>query len=294
MAFGALPPLTWIRAFEVSARHLSFTQAARELNLTQAAISKQIKLLEQHLRQPLFVRLPRSLSLTKSGEAYLPKVRDALERLDSGTQEVFGRQRGNIITIRSAVSFAVNWLAPRIPAFLARHGGTRIRLISSVWNEANSDPVDLDIRYGTGGWAGSICHRLTYEKLMPLASPEIAARLLEPSSLRHYPLLHVLGYQEGWSTWLGAAGVQHLDPGSNIQCDTSLAAFALAAHGFGVALGRSSVIGDCLVSGRLVAPFGLAVPVDEAFYLVVPNGALAPEVQQFADWLLCERQSPAP
>ena len=85
-----LPPLTWLRAFEASARTLSFTHAATELHITQAAVSKHVKSLESHLRQPLFQRRPRGLALTKSGAAYLPKVQDAMERLAIGTQEVFG------------------------------------------------------------------------------------------------------------------------------------------------------------------------------------------------------------
>jgi LysR family transcriptional regulator, glycine cleavage system transcriptional activator len=115
-----LPPLTWLRAFEAAARSRSFTHAAAELHLTQAAISKHVKALEQHLRQPLFIRHARSLELTKSGEAYLPSVQDALERLAAGTREVFGPRRTGVLTLRCAVAFAVNWLAPRLPAFFGR------------------------------------------------------------------------------------------------------------------------------------------------------------------------------
>jgi LysR family transcriptional regulator, glycine cleavage system transcriptional activator len=100
-----LPPLTWLRAFEASARSRSFTQAATELNLTQAAISKQVKLLELYLREQLFIRNPRSLELTKTGAAYLPKVRDSFDRLAAGTHEVFGRRRSEILTVRCAVGF---------------------------------------------------------------------------------------------------------------------------------------------------------------------------------------------
>ena len=113
-----LPPLAWLRAFEVSARHLSFTSAAQELNLSQAAVSKQIKLLELQLREPLFLRFPRSLSLTKAGEAFLPKVQDAFERLAAGTNEVFGQRRADVLTVRVAVGFGVQWLARRLPDFL--------------------------------------------------------------------------------------------------------------------------------------------------------------------------------
>ena len=285
-----LPPLNWLRAFEAAARHLSFTDAAHELHLTQAAISKQVKLLELYLQQQLFVRLPRSLALTKSGAAYLPKVCDGFARLDSGTQEVFGHQRGAVMTVRCAVSFAVNWLAPRLPQFLEKHPDAKIRLISSVWSDdPNSSRCDLDIQYGTGTWANALCHRLTQEVLRPLCAPALLRgpdALRTPDDLRHHRLLHVIGYQDGWANWLKAAGVGDIDPGNGVQCDTSLLAFELAVNGAGVALGRSSLLGSALTSGRLIAPFDLAVPVTEAFYLIVPTDRpLQADAQRFVDWL---------
>jgi LysR family transcriptional regulator, glycine cleavage system transcriptional activator len=286
-----LPPLNWLRAFEAAARHLSFTHAAHELHLTQAAISKQVKLLELQLRQQLFVRLPRSLVLTKSGEAYLPKVRDAFERLDAGTQEVFGRQRSAVLTVRCAVSFAVNWLAPRLPDFMAKHPAARIRLVSSVWSDNDdADRFDLDIQYGTGSWNNAVCHRLTRETLRPVCAPafvQAKGGLRTPADLAKHRLLHVIGYQEGWATWLSAAGLPDIDPGGGLQCDTSLLAFELAANGGGVALGRASLVGKDLQSGRLVAPFAQAVPIEEAFYLIGPQQDTLPEDGRlFVAWII--------
>jgi LysR family transcriptional regulator, glycine cleavage system transcriptional activator len=288
MSFETLPPLNWLRAFEAAARHLSFTHAAHELNLTQAAISKQVKLLEQHLRQQLFVRLPRSLALTKSGDAYLPKVSDAFERLNLGTQEVFGRQRSAVVTVRCAISFAVNWLAPRLPDFMAMHPKAKIRLVSSVWSDTiDADQFDLDIQYGIGNWGNADSYRLTRETLVPLCTPLLKDTLQKPDDLKRQNLLHVIGYQDGWATWLHAAGVTDIDPGGGFQCDTSLVAFELAAQGGGVALGRASLIGKDLQSGRLVAPFELVVPVDEAFYLIRPaHGGLSSDAKLFAEWLV--------
>jgi LysR family transcriptional regulator, glycine cleavage system transcriptional activator len=296
MSFDALPPLNWLRAFEAAARHLSFTHAAQELNLTQAAISKQVKLLELQLRQQLFVRLPRSLALTKSGEAYVPKVRDAFERLHSGTQEVFGRQRGAVVTVRCAVSFAVNWLAPRLPDFMARHPGAKIRLVSRVWGDSDDgSPVDLDIQYGSGSWPNAVCHRLTHDALQPLCAPSCAQGLRVPGDLKGQRLLHVIGYREGWATWLNAAGVRDVDPGGGLQCDTSLMAYEIAAQCGGIALGRTSLAGKDVGLGRLVAPFQLAVPVDEAFYLMTPvDGELPVDARLFVAWLLAKAQSSAP
>jgi LysR family transcriptional regulator, glycine cleavage system transcriptional activator len=284
-----LPPLTWLRAFEASARALSFTHAAEELHVTQAAISKHVKSLELHLRHQLFIRRPRGLELTKTGAAYLPKVQDALERLAIGTREVFGQRRNTALTLRCAVSFSVSWLAPRLPDFLDRYPGKTLRIISSVWNDPfDKDAFDLDIQYGNGDWPGHISHRLTWETITPLCAPDLPGRipLTSPDDLRHHRLLHVLGYHEGWGIWLNAARARGVDAGSGLQLDTSLSAFEVAAQGGGIALGRSSLAVRERASGRLIAPFGLEVPIDEAFYLVHTTSPTHPDAALFTDWLL--------
>lgn len=289
-----LPPLNWLRAFEASARRLSFTQAAVELNLTQAAISKQVKLLELYLREQLFIRNPRSLELTKTGEAYLPKVRDSFDRLAAGTNEVFGRRRSEMLTIRCLVGFSINWLAPRLPRFMARHPGVTIRIISSVWgDEFEKEQFDFDIRYGAGNWPGLNAERLTWETITPVCSPALLEGenpIRKPEDLANHALLHVLGYEEGWGLWLNAAGVGvEIDKGLGLHFDTSLIAFEVAAKGAGVALGRSSMTEEDLASGRLIAPFDLAVPVDEAFHLIANYDETAhPDAGLFRDWLLEE------
>ncbi len=289
-----LPPLPWLRAFEVSARHLSFTSAAGELGLSQAAVSKQIKLLELKLGEPLFHRFPRSLGLTKAGEAFLPKVQDAFERLAAGTSEVFGPRRSDVLTIRCAIGFAVNWLAPRLPDFIARNPGTSLRLISSVWNEdTSSNAFDLDIRYGDGNWPGVKSERLTRESLQPLCSPALlkTGRLRTPSDLVNHTLIHVLGYKEGWALWLKKAGVKPSPTIPALQFDTSLMAFEVAAQGSGVALGRSSMMERELRTGRLVAPFALVIPVEEGFHLVArENLHNAPKAAVFREWVLAVAQ----
>jgi LysR family glycine cleavage system transcriptional activator len=290
-----LPPLTWLRAFEVSARHLSFTAAAQELHLTQAAVSKHVKSLELRLQRQLFLRHPRSLELTKWGDAYLPKVQDALERLAIGTREVFGRPQDDLLTIRCAVSFAVNWLSPRLPGFLARHPRTRLRILSSVWAEPfDAEAFDLDIQYGTGTFPDAVSHRLTREAITPLCAPGLLKALRVPDDLARQRLLHVQGYQEGWGTWLAAARADKVDPGQGIQTDTSLTAYALASNGLGVALGRTSLAAPYQTSGQLVMPFDLLVPISEGFFVLEP-GTPGPQrdVKPFVNWLVQEAALPA-
>lgn len=284
-----LPPLTWLRAFEAAGRTLSFTQAAAELHVTQAAISKHVRALELHVQQPLFHRRPRSLELTRWGASYLPKVQDALDRLALGTREVFGRRLNRALTLRVAVSFAVNWLAPRLEGFLRAHPGVNVRIVSSVWNDGfDSDLHDLDIQYGTGDWPGFRSHRLTWERIIPLCAPGTEG-LRRPEDLAQHRLLHVMGYQQGWGIWLAAAGAGGVDPGQGLHVDTTLMALGLAAAGAGVALGRGSLAAPDLAAGRLIAPFDLAVPIDEAFYLLEPQGgARHPEAAALVAWLLAE------
>lgn len=289
----SLPPLPWLRAFEASARHLSFTHAAAELNLTQAAVSKQVKLLEQCLREPLFHRKPRSLVLTKIGAAYLPKVRDAFERLSEGTEEVFGSRRTEVLTVRAPVGFSVNWIAPRLPRFFARHPSTPVRLVSSVWKEEfEKELFDIDIRYGNGKWPGLRSDQLTWEELEPLCAPALLESLKKPADLQHHRLLHILGYEEGWAIWLKAAKVSQVSAGQGIQFDTSLMAFEVAAQGGGVALGRTSMSAQEIESGRLVRPFDIAVPIREASHMIAAaGGSEHPDVPIFREWILEEAEA---
>jgi LysR family glycine cleavage system transcriptional activator len=286
-----LPHLAWLRAFEAAARHLSFTNAANELNLTQAAISKQVKLLEHHLREPLFERKPRSLVLTKVGAAYLPKVRDGFDRLAAGTEEVFGRRRSEMLTVRAPVGYAVNWIASHLQGFFDRYPDTPVRFISSVWSEEfDKERVDLEIQYGNGNWPGFKADRLTYETLTPVCAPSLlqgTKAIQSPEDLAGHRLLHVIGYEEGWAYWLNFAGINGINAGQGLQFDTSLLAFEFAACGGGVALARSSMLGPVLEQGRLVRPFNVKAPLTEAFYLITPTGGREhPDAALFRDWLI--------
>lgn len=281
------PPLVWLRAFEATARHLSFTHAATELLLSQAAVSKQVKLLEQHLNEPLFIRRVRALELTKAGESYLPKVSDAFERLEAGTDEVFGKRDANVLTIRCTTVFSVNWLAKRLPDFQQKHPDIQLRIISNIWNEnVKTENFDIDIRYGTGSFPNARSDRLTEENLIPLCSKAMIdnGELRTVEDLSGKTLIHILGYQDGWARWLKTAG--HPDLNANYtQVDSTLLAYQLAASGYGIALAWQSVSKEEIESGRLVQPFELVAPIKEAFYLLTPH-ELTPHADVFRNWIL--------
>jgi LysR family glycine cleavage system transcriptional activator len=290
----ALPPLTWLRAFEAAARHRSFVAAAVELGVTPSAVSQQVRLLEQHLGRLLFHRLPRGLKLAEAGESYLPLLSEAFERLSAGTVEIFGQHRTHRLTIRATVAFSVLWLAPRLPRFSALHPDIEFRVTSSIWPAEFPDSgIDLEIRQGTGDWPGLEAERLTRDHVFPICSPTLAAGppgLAQPADLVRHTLLHAIGFREGWAQWLKSAGVANLvDARRGLEFDTGVMTMEMALRGAGVALGRTCFVAELLAGGRLVAPFSLSVPTDEAFFLVAPSRRRETDAARaFRQWLRAE------
>ncbi|MHB0775877.1 LysR substrate-binding domain-containing protein [Halomonas sp. WWR20] len=264
-----LPPILWLQAFEAAARRLSFTQAGHELGVTQSAVSQRIRLLEDRLGQKLFVRHPRSLTLTPAGQAWLPSVQEAFTRLMEGTAEVFGPRPEVPVTLRATPVMQQTWLAPRLLAFHQQYPQIAIHLVSAIWNEDfGPQGADLEIRYGQGDWEGVEGVSLGSETMLPACSPDVAERLQTPADLAGETLLHALGFAVGWPAWLEQAGVAGLDRRcSAFSCDNQVTTLMLAARGAGVALTHRSLL---FQRDDLVAPFDLAVPSDECFWLVRP------------------------
>lgn len=290
----SLPPLNWLRSFEASARHLSFTHAAVELNLTQAAVSHHVKGLESQLGSVLFKRLPRGLELTHAGAAYLPAVHESVERLKAATDEIFGQGRDNLLTIRVNMVFFMTYLAPRLKHFIARYPNIDLRITSNIWVDDRESSVDsdLEIRYGHGKWRAKQADRLTWDKLFPVCSHEYlksSAPLDTPQDLAKHKLLHVFGYEEGWGYWLNQTGYGHVETNQRLQFDTLVTALEMAVLGEGLTLGRTSLVASMLESGRLIAPLEQKVTTEEAFYLVYTSSQLSnPHALAFKGWLLEE------
>ncbi|ADZ93171.1 LysR substrate-binding domain-containing protein [Marinomonas mediterranea] len=281
-----LPPLNWLRAFEVSARHLNFTHAAAELCLTQGAVSQQIRLLEDHLGIPLFKRLPRGLSLTSEGQSYLPVVQDAISRLAAATSELVNKDAHKPIKIHGSLSFFVHWLAPKLTDFKLRYPNIDIRYTTSLWVDEVDDDHELEIRWGNGDWPGLVVRRLTWDTLFPVCAPSLLDTIDTPSDLAAQTLLHTIGYEEGWGYWLSMVGEQTVDPAKGMQVDTLLAALRMAELGLGVALARSSMAEDLIAEGKLVELFDKRLNASESFYLVHKTGTeLSDDVNVFLEWL---------
>ena len=287
-----LPPLNALRAFEAAARHLSFTRAAEELHVTQAAISHQVKALEEHLGRKLFRRLNRALLLTDDGQAYLPSVSRAFTLLNDATDNLLTKQAPGPLTVSALPSFAARWLVPRLGRFRQIRPDIDLRIDPSadLTDFAGGD-VDVGIRYGRGKYPGMRADWLMTEDIFPVCSPSLLEGphpLHDPGDPEHQVLLHDDGHGD-WRTWLLAAAADRVDPtrGPIFTDSSMLIQAAMAAQG--VALARGVLAADELAAGRLVRPFTLSLPTEYAYYLVCPvNTAEHPKIAAFRDWLLGE------
>lgn len=292
-----LPPLNALRAFEAAARHLSFTRAAEELHVTQAAISHQVKALEEHLGRKLFRRLNRALLLSDDGQAYLPSVSRAFALLNDATRNLLERDAPGPLTVSALPSFAARWLVPRLGRFRQIHPDIDLRIDpSAALTDFASGDVDVGVRYGRGKYPGLRADWLMTEDIFPVCSPALLSGehpLRAPGDLEHQVLLHDDGHGD-WRTWLLAAGVDRVDPTRGpIFTDSSMLIQAAMA-GQGVALARGVLAADELAAGRLVRPFTLSLPTEYAYYLVCPqNTAEQPKIAAFRDWLLDEARREA-
>ncbi len=290
-----LPPLNALRAFEAAARHLSFTRAAEELNVTQAAISHQVKGLEERLGVVLFRRLNRALLLTDAGQSYLPAVRDAFDRIAEATGDLKALDRAGVLTVSVLPSFAAKWLVPRLGGFREAHPDIDVHVApSDHLVDFARENVDLAMRYGQGNWPGLRADRLMTEEVFPVCSPNLAQgprRLRSPDDLRHHTLLHD-DMRIDWRMWLLAAGVEGIDTRRGPTFTDSSMVVQAAVAGQGVALGRSALAAADLAAGRLVKPFDISLPAAVAYYVVCPEAtAERPKIVAFRDWVIAEAGS---
>jgi LysR family transcriptional regulator, glycine cleavage system transcriptional activator len=284
-------PVNWLRAFEVAARHLSFSAAASELNVTPAAVSQQVRLLEHRLGEQLFLRHARGLRLTRAGATLVPACRESFERLDGALSELFGSRRRDQLVIRVALGFARHWLLGNIAGFSAAHPEIPIRVVATVWaGEPLDASVDLDIRLALAPVRGMACHRLTQDEIFPVCQPALAAstpRIRHPADLRHHVLLRTIGFAQGWTHWFAAAGVEPGHAGAGLEFDSMRLALDMAALGHGVALARSSYADELLRTRRLKPLFQVRLKARDNVYLTHAHG-LDPTspATLFRDWIL--------
>ena len=282
-----LPPLNWLRAFETAARHLSFTNAAEELHITQSAVSKQVKLLEHYLEQPLFLRGRRGLTLTEAGRNYLPTVIHAFQFLEQGTHNFLGYSRGEPLRVKANFGFAIFWLCHHLDDFLDRHPDVVVSVSTALWDQDfASAQADVEIRYGRGEWEGEKGHRLTDEVLVPVCAPAVAKRLRKPADLAGERILHLTGFDDGWNYWAEQAGLTSLVGIESHSFSTFVLTLNLLRNGTGVSVAHETLITDLLARGELVVPFDIPVPARDTYYLLMPHRDYANAAAKlFAAWL---------
>ena len=293
-----LPPLNSLRAFEAAARHLSFQDAAEELAVTPAAVSQQVKRLEDYLGVKLFRRLNRQVLLTDAGQLALPDVRAAFDRLAGAMDRVERRNDDKILTVTATTSFAGKWLVPRLDRFRKRYPEIEVRIDASDYLvDFELENIDMGIRYGKGVYPGLRSHRLFYGDVFPVCSPKLLEGphpLKRPADLKHHTLLHSdWDFKDDsdpdWRMWLRAAGVTDIDPTAGPKFFPDTVALQAAIEGHGVALGDTTLAGADLAAGRLVKPFEFVMPSDFGYFILAPEKtADLPKIRAFREWLLEE------
>ena len=279
-------PLNALRAFEASARHLSFTRAAIELCVTQAAVSHQVKLLEDRLKVGLFKRLPRGLKVTPEGEALLPVVRDSFDRMAYMLERFEGGFVQEILSVGVVGTFAVGWLLPRLDQFREHHPHIELRL-STNNNRVDiaAEGLDYAIRFGSGAWHDTDAHRLFEAPLSVLCIPEIADRLQSPDDLIDEVLLRSYRSDE-WTGWFEAAGMASEPPiAKGMVFDSSLAMVEAALQGAGVALAPPLMFARLLAAGSLRQPFEVFVSRGSYWLTSLKSRSETPAMGAFREWL---------
>lgn len=293
----SLPPLTALRAFEVAARLASFTRAARELHVTPAAVSHQIRGLENYLGVTLFRRTTRRVELTEQGLLAAERFRDGFEQLAHGVEQLRSRHTRASIAVSATTAFATRWLVPRLGEFTARCPGVDVKLRAGGQPaDFDVDEVDVAIRIGRGGFAGAVAVPLLEEYVVPLASAAFIREhgLRRAADLAKVPLLHDdsmhrVGRSTGWPMWVRAAKVRNVDVSRGAHFDDGHLVLQAAAAGYGVALGRLTYALDDLDARRLRVPFGPTLEPDLKYYLLVPQSrASEPTIEAFREWIVEE------
>lgn len=313
---GRLPPLNALKAFESAARHMSLKRAAQELSVTPAAISHQVKALEDYLGVKLFRRLNRALELTAAARAALPKLRDGFDSLAQAVAAMRPQTDSSQVTVSAAPSFATRWLMPRLHRFFASHPeidvrvSARMRLVARSGQDSVAERTtidnwleesDLAILYGHGDYPGVRVDKLLALTIAPICSPRLVHGenpLQRPQDLSHHTLLHddtgtLYDGVAFWDVWLRAAGVSDVDASRGSHFSHAVLALEAASDALGVVATFPLLATAGLAAGRLILPFELQVPLQSAYYLVCSEIAeLRPAVAAFRDWLLAEAAQP--
>ncbi len=286
-----LPPFNALRAFEAAARHLSLSRAAEELNVSRGAVSQQVKLLEEHFNEPLFVRQGSNLALTDQANLYLPLLTETFNNLQAGTQSIFDTKVNHTLTIRIAQSFCHAWLLSRLADFRRKNPKFSIKFYSTV-NLYPSTGLDVDIEIinGYGNWQNREVKRLTEsEQWVVVASPSFIKQYdfsQSVEAISGYPKIATMGYSEGWQDWfnLHSTGMPFTKP--ELEFDSTQLSMEAACHGLGMLLAKSILVDDALKAGDLVIVHPNQLKSQSHHHVIINRSRNNQyEVSRFIEWL---------
>jgi LysR family glycine cleavage system transcriptional activator len=284
-----------LRAFEAAARHLSFVRAAEELHVTPAAISQQIKLLEDHLGTQLFIR-GKKLTLSDPANEVLPLISESFDQLERTMTKLRPKKTGDTLVISAPPAFAARWLIPRLDDFQTLHPNIDIRLLATkrLVNFQVED-VDIGIRFGKVEFGDLVGDRLMPEAIIAVANPRLAETIMSPEDLTRCNLLEDEWHTENgvfpdWGVWISSLGANITTPLRIKKFGDANLAIQAASSGLGVTLTWYSLVVDDLKAGRLVRLLDQVIQTDHGYYLVMPkNRSSLSKVNSFFNWIM--RQS---
>ncbi len=289
-----LPPLTALRAFDAAARHMSFAKAADELSVTPAALSFQIKSLEEHLGAPLFLRLNRAVELTDVGKALAPGAADGFQMLSSAWRNAQRMLDDQTLTVTAGPAFTAKWLAPRLYEFAQGHPDIELRFSASLkMMDFARDAVDVAIRFSATDDADLWSLPMVDEWVAPVMTPALAKQFSTPESLTKAPLIYddsinFLRPKCDWEAWFGIMGIEYA-PTHGPRFSQADHAIDAALAGVGVVLGRRALVVKDVHEGRLALPFKKALMSPGRFRFMCPHGTEnRPQVKAFREWMLAE------
>ncbi len=286
--------LNALRAFEATARRLSFKEAARELFVTPGAVSQQVKALEEGLNVQLIRRLTRAIELTEAGHTLLAGLREPFQRISDAVESLAERDSTGPLILSVLPSFAAKWLVPRLGRFQTAHPEIDLRISATNHSvDFTREDADAAIRHGLGKYPGLRSDWLLSGELFPVCSPKLLEGprpLKKPEDLRHHTLLHATPGNE-WSLWLRAQGAEGVDAARGPHFSDDALMLEAALEGQGVAISRGPLVAGDLADGSLVRPFQLTIPEELAYYLVCPEATAGrPKIGAFRTWLLAEAE----
>lgn len=293
-----MPALNALRAFEAIARHLSFARAAEELHVTPAALSHQIRGLEQEVGVSLFHRRTRTIELTEAGRLIYPGIHAGFQSLRNAIGQIERARDHNVLVISATPGLVAKWLMPRLWRFLHAHPDIDPRVSASFkLADFAAEGVDVAIRLSKGIPSDLHDEKLFDDSMLPVCSPRLVEQgLRSAADLPRFPLIHYdiatsMQVSPVWADWFAVAGLEGVDGTRGLRVSAADHALEAAVAGAGVALSHKLIASDDLHSGRLVTPFGPELPLRSGYHFVCPKGyETRPMVRAFRDWLFAEME----